>query len=101
MAGAAAAAAEPNFGAVMDSLENDSPLKNWVVQFRTKLQADYEENLRVTQDRQESLEPFQPERALVALRRVAFRQNGVIRKRFERPCCKKKPFTWPFCNPDC
>ncbi|GAB7552078.1 hypothetical protein NRB_15800 [Novosphingobium sp. 11B] len=99
--GTAAAAGEPSFSGVLKGLDDGSQLKNWGLKFEKELTKVFDQNLGHAKREGQPLAPFQPEPAAKALGRLAVRENGNYRTKFIRPCCKKKPFIWPFCNPKC
>lgn len=97
----AAAEPEPTFDAVLEALSGHPQTRAWAVRHSLELKQAFYDALEVAKASGDDLQPFSAERAAQAIRQLARLGGTRFPIKLERPCCSKKPFIFPFCNPSC
>lgn len=97
----AAAEPEPTFDAVLEALAGRPHTKAWAVRHRRELKKAFDDALEAAKASENDLQPFSAESAAQAIWHLARFRGARFPVKLARPCCSKKPFIFPFCNPAC
>jgi|GEM_PF-1955977 len=98
----AAAESPPEFSDLIKYVQERRPvLFNWIVQNESALRLAYDYARSRAEEDGKTAADFAPERMVAALGLIRHRGRKRGNLAFKRPCCKKYPLSWPFCDPNC